>query len=264
MHQTNCLNCEILVKQNQKFCPNCGQKTNINRLNFHEFSHDAIHQITHADKSILKLFKGLAVKPGIIAKEYLAGKRKKYFNPLNFYLIVIGIVVFMTSLFYRENNTRSKQMELAAQGIQDPVKKQELLDKSDRMKKINIITYKYSNVINMVGIPFLTLLFWVFYRKNYYYIECLLANMYFVGFIMLVYSLLIVPLQHFFPNLSMYFLAVFFAFEIIYRGFAYYQFINEKSTKGIVKAFTISFLTTAIWVLITYNLIAIYITTGFK
>lgn len=43
MQQTNCLNCETYLQINQKFCPQCGQKTNIHRLSFHEVSHEAVH-----------------------------------------------------------------------------------------------------------------------------------------------------------------------------------------------------------------------------
>jgi len=263
MHPANCLNCETLINVGQNFCPHCGQKTNIHRLSFHEISHEVIHEVTHADKSIFKLLRDLVIKPGVVAREYLAGKRKKYFKPINFFLLVAGIVVFITSSFYTPNTTRSRMMESAAQRIQDPVKKQELLLMANRTKKVSMITGKYSNVINMIATPFLTLLFWVFYRKHYNYTESLVANMYFIGLIMIIYALLIVPLQNLLPKYSTYFIAAFFAFEIIYRGFAYYQFINKRGVWNIVKAYGVSFLITAVWVLITYSLISKYVRTGF-
>ncbi len=263
MQQNDCLNCEIQLNGNQKFCSNCGQKTAIHRLSFHEFSHDVIHHITHADKSIFTLLQYLILKPGIIAREYVAGKRQKYFKPLNFFFIVAGIVVFMTSSLYKPDDSRSKQMEMGAQHIKDPVKKQQLLDIAARNKKVNMIAGKYSNVINMIATPFLTLLFWLFYRIRYNYFECLIANMYFVGFIMLVYALLIVPLRHFFPAMNLYLIAIFFLIEIIYRGYAYYEFINLKGRWNFVKAYGISLFISALWLTITYSLIVRYISKGF-
>lgn len=122
MQQARCLNCDRQLNEGEKFCSNCGQKTDLHRLSFHEFSNEIIHYTTHADKSIFTLLRDLVVKPGTIGREYIAGKRQKYFKPLNFFFIVAGIVVFMTSSLYNPDNSRSKQMELGAQYIKDPVK----------------------------------------------------------------------------------------------------------------------------------------------
>ena len=74
-----CLNCNFAVEG--KFCANCGQKTSTKRLNFGTVTHDFIHVLTHADKGVFSFAKEIAYKPGIIAKDYISGKRKKYFNP---------------------------------------------------------------------------------------------------------------------------------------------------------------------------------------
>ncbi len=263
MLHSNCLNCEVSLDEIQKFCHNCGQKTSTHRLNFHEINHDIIHQVTHVDKSIFTLLRDLIIKPGIVAREYIEGKRKKYFNPLSFFLLVAGIVVFMTGFFYRPDTSRSKQIETAAQRIQDPTKKQQLLSVAKRIKQVGVVTGKYSNVINMIAIPFLTLLFWVFFRRQYNFVESLVANMYFIGLTMIVYALLIVTLQNLFPEYGRYFLAAFFVFEIAYRGFAYYQFINKKGLRNIFKSYGVSFLISAVWVLMTYSLISAYVSSGF-
>lgn len=263
MHPANCLNCNSNLDEDFKFCPKCGQKAAIHRLDFHAISHDAVHYVTHADKSIFTLIKELISKPGIVAREYVAGRRQRYFKPLNFFLIVAGIVVFMTSSFYSAEDNRSRQIELAANKIQDPVKRQETLNVAARTKTVNKITKKYSNVINMVATPLLTFLFWIFYRKKYNYFESLVANMYFIGFIMLLYALVIVPLQSLFPRFTLYFIALFFLFEIVYRGMAYYQLINQKGRRQAAKAYGVSFLVSFVWVLITYSVIYWYIRNGF-
>ena len=263
MQTASCLNCNTQLEDVHKFCPQCGQKTKVHRLSFHEIGHDAVHYFTHADKSIFTLLKELATHPGLVAREYLSGKRRKYFKPLNFFLIVAGIVVFMTSTLYTPNTGRSVRMEQAAQKIEDPVKKGALLDRAERTRTVNKLTGKYSNVINMVATPFLTLLFWIFYRRRYNYVESLVANLYFVGFIMLLYALLIVPLQYLYPRFSLYFISFFFLFEILYRGFAYYGLVNIRTRRQAVKAYSVSLLVTLIWVLLTFTLIALYIRTGF-
>lgn len=263
MHPANCLNCNANLDTNFQFCPKCGQKADIHRLDFHEISHDAVHYVTHADKSIFTLIKELVSKPGIVAREYVAGRRQRYFKPLNFFLIVAGIVVFMTSSFYNAEDNRSRQIELSAMKIQDPAKRQQTLEVAGRTKTVNKITKKYSNIINMVATPLLTFLFWIFYRKRYNYVESLVANMYFIGFIMLLYALVIVPLQNLFPRFGLYFIGLFFLFEIVYRGMAYSQFINKKGAKHVAKAYGVSFLVSFVWVVVTYAFIYWYIRRGF-
>ena len=262
MHQPLCLNCEMSLSDSVNFCPNCGQKTNTHRLSLHDLTHDTVHYFTHADKSIFKLLKELAVKPGIVAREYITGKRQKYFKPLNFFLIVAGIVVFMTSAFYKPNDERSRRLEQSAQYIQDPVKKQRVLNIAARVSKVNLITGKYSNVINMVATPFLTLLFWFAYRRQFNFIESLVGNMYFISYTMVFYALLIVPLQYLIPAAGMYFLSIFFLFEVLYRGYAYYQFSNRKGRLQMAKAYGVSLLMTVAWIVLVYFAIRMYIQGG--
>src|SRR5688572_5577066 len=100
MHPTNCLNCGSGLGTANKFCASCGQKANTHRLSFHDLGHDALHYITHADKGIFHLIKELARRPGTVAREYIDGKRAKYFKPINLFLIVGTILVFMTTTFH--------------------------------------------------------------------------------------------------------------------------------------------------------------------
>ena len=72
----NCLNCNAPLTTTQKFCGECGQKTALKRVNLHDVFHDAIHYFTHADKGIFTLLISLIKQPGLVAKEYVEGKRK--------------------------------------------------------------------------------------------------------------------------------------------------------------------------------------------
>ena len=135
-----------------------------------------------------------------------------------------------------------------------------------RAAKANKFTGKYSNVINMLAVPLLTALFWVCYLGDRYsYLEHLVANMYFVPFIMLFYALLVVPLQRISAsyNVFMAALGLFFLVEIAYRSFAYYQFIGKKGGLYIFKAIGVSILASAIWITLSYSLIRYYIWNGF-
>lgn len=262
-HVTICLNCEKALSMAVNFCPHCGQKANTHKLSLHDIIHDVIHYVTHADRSIFSLIRKLAIQPGLVAREYVGGKRQSYMKPLNFFLIVAGIIVFVTGLFYTPNDARSRQVEAAAAQVQNPESRQQLLAMAERMRLVNKITGKYSNVINMIATPLLAVFFWFFYRRRYNYIECLVANMYFTGFITLVYALLFVPLQNLIPGFSLWAIGLFFLFEILFRGFAFAQFARLENKTNYTKGIGVSFLVTIVWATCTYSLITYYIKYGF-
>ena len=86
-----CPNCGAAI--DGKYCASCGQK----RIDHHEFavrhffSH-LVHEITHLDSNkILRTFKALLVNPGLLTKEYLAGRKGQYINPIRIYLTVSAI-----------------------------------------------------------------------------------------------------------------------------------------------------------------------------
>ena len=266
MSSSSCLNCGKLQEPGFTFCPGCGQKASTHRLSFHDLSHDAIHYFTHADKGIFMLLKELMSKPGIVAREYVEGRRTHYFKPLNFFLLVAAVLVLATGFLYTEGNSRSRAFENRAGTAVKPHEKAAFEKASDRVRNVNKITGKYSNVINMLATPFITFLFWLFYRKGRYnYIEHLVANMYFVAFTMLVYSLVVAPLAYLVvnPRLDYLILGLFFLFEILYRGFAYYHFMAKPGKGQLARAIAISTVNTLIWIMLTFTLISTYIRTGF-
>lgn len=92
----------------------------VQRITLPYLAHELNHAITHTDKGILLLIKDLFYRPGHIAREYVEGKRKKYFNPLSFLVISSAITAYIclkVGYFHAFNDgasdsVRSKSMEL--------------------------------------------------------------------------------------------------------------------------------------------------------
>ncbi len=99
---TVCKNCGITFKGN--FCFNCSQKAATTRLKTSNVTEEFWHNFTHTDKSAFGLMGALAINPGKVIREYIGGKRKKYFNPFTFFFIVTAILIFVTSkVFHYED-----------------------------------------------------------------------------------------------------------------------------------------------------------------
>ena len=93
---TPCRNCDAPLAPTDAYCPQCGQKVAAHRLTLHEISHDLMHALFHVDRSVLSLLRLLLTQPGRVARDYVAGKRKRYFGP--FALLVIVVTVASAAL----------------------------------------------------------------------------------------------------------------------------------------------------------------------
>jgi len=94
-----CLNCDHPLDKSDKFCPNCSQLNSTKKLHLKDLFNEFFGSLFAYDSRIVRTFKVLLFKPGIISKEYVAGKRMRYANPFRFYLSVSIIFFLLTGLF---------------------------------------------------------------------------------------------------------------------------------------------------------------------
>src|SRR5690606_23796425 len=88
-----CQNCGFIVRR--RFCPKCGQENIETRKSFHYLFTHFIEDLVHYDGSFWKTLKNLLFKPGVLTREYLDGKRKKYVAPVKLYIFVSFFVFFV-------------------------------------------------------------------------------------------------------------------------------------------------------------------------
>lgn len=263
---SSCANCDFLLNTEHQFCSHCGQKAHLHRLSWHDVTHDAIHYFTHADKGIFHLLIQLIKKTGTVAREFVGGKRKKYFPPFNFFLIVAAIYVFLFTLStWPSVTTDVFKDHPEVSRISDPVQQAKTIAIYERAGKARVFMNKHSNGIAMLALPLIAGIFWLFYRKaGYNYVEHLVANMYMTGFVLLCHVLLFLPVGLILnlrnSNINLF---CFFIFQIVYCSIFYFHFINRKTGAGKLKAFLVSFFGIFFWAMLTGSLIRIYITSGF-
>jgi large-conductance mechanosensitive channel len=121
----NCLNCGHHVEEH--FCTHCGQE-NI------EVKEDALHMITHAvadyfhfESKFFGTIKPLLLKPGVLTKEYVSGKRVSFIHPIRLY-IFISIVFFVVTL---SSNKHEKQEEAEPKATSEQHAKTDTLSKEE-------------------------------------------------------------------------------------------------------------------------------------
>lgn len=265
MKSGNCLNCENYLQPEFHFCPECGQKAKLHRLTIHDIFHDAVHYFTHADKGFFHLLKALLLKTGTVGREYVTGKRKKYFPALNFYLLVAAIYVLLINIEAKLAPAASSTKQTEINRIPDPVQSERVRHIYARRDEALHFMNKYSNFIAMIAIPLIAFIFWLFYKRGQYnYAEHLVSGMYMAGFANLVYVTILVPVSILMgSNHSYYAILYVLVFQITYYSIYYYWFMYKRTIPSLFKAIGVSALAVIFWTALTSFLVGIYIANGF-
>ncbi|RYG06578.1 MAG: DUF3667 domain-containing protein [Chitinophagaceae bacterium] len=262
MSSPSCLNCNTTLDQSSRFCPVCGQKTDTHRLSFKHIIHDFFHAFTHADKSIFGLLRDLAIKPGIVAKEYIAGKRKKYFNPFTFFLILAGLFVLSNKYFTSESTPAKPDGEILARMPGQAARDQYVM-MFTRGAEINGFLTRHSNIVSMFAVPVFGFVTWLFFRRNRYnFAENVTANLLFVSFSNIIFTILIYPLLgQARGNQGAYYsiLMMGILLQMIYLSWCYFQFQPNDSRFRLPKAIGLSLLGLFLWQVIYMLVISVYI-----
>jgi Protein of unknown function (DUF3667) len=59
----------------------------------------------HGDRSVLALLRSLLLRPGFVAREYVFGKRRRYFGPFATLVILLGVSTLLSELVRFESIT---------------------------------------------------------------------------------------------------------------------------------------------------------------
>lgn len=260
MHPTNCLNCNQTLQEHQKFCDQCGQKVDTHRLTVGHIFHDFFHAVTHTDKSIINLLKGLATHPGKVAAEYVEGKRKKYFAPSTFLLLCLSVMVFVNNVVKPFPELKPDPKIVA----QLPTKKirDNYISSINRTNNATKLVSKNTNLVYMMAIPFYAFVVWLFYRRRgRNFAEITLAFVLFTAFSALVFTLIFTPLMAYYrgSSISTYSLVIGTVMFILYYIFALKRFFNYQRPVAYIHLFFVVLLFILLWSIITVFIMYYYI-----
>lgn len=220
-----CLNCGKEFELSHNFCSTCGQDTLTHRLTTKHAVHHILHAFTHTDKGFFYLIPKLIVKPGIIAREYNEGKRKTYFSPFAFVLIIVALSTIMISTFNIMSIPYSDRPKIPAEEM------------------VSNFTNKHSNLITFFSIPLIGFFTTQFFRKRINFAESLVMISYTAGERSIFFMLIVVPFlllfkENYYPIIFSY-----VALYMVYYGWACCQYFNDYRIRTFIKgsiAFVIS------------------------
>ena len=212
----DCKNCNKEV--NSKFCPECGQPTNLKRIDGKYIIHEIEH-VLHFERGILYTIRELAIHPGQNIRNYLLENRSRLVKPIIFIIITSLIYTILNHLFhiedgyviYHETNLDNPSaVGYIVKWIKDH--------------------YGYANII--MGI-FIALWLKLFFRKsNFNFYETLIMLCFVQGMSFLIFSFFVIiyGITHF--NI----MKIAGIIGLVYSVWAMGQFYDKKKPVSYIKA----------------------------
>lgn len=149
----------------QVYCPLCGQKTSTRRLSFRQLGLDFLRVFLNLEKGLWRLVRGLTIRPGSTAEDYIKGKRKRYFNPFTFMAICIAGMLFIYSWLKPYSGPPVPDPAVLAR-ISDPDLKQLYLDSVERIGLAQGFVNRYMNIISVLISPWFAFFLWLFFKRS--------------------------------------------------------------------------------------------------
>jgi hypothetical protein len=217
-----CVNCESAILPGQKYCPMCGQKSHTPRLTLHEIGAEFVHAMAHVDRSALSLIRQLLVKPGEVAREYVSGRRKRYYGPFAFLVVSVA---FASAV-------------IAISGFQ--------VVTAEQTNKLADFLQHHVNLMFFIEVPLLAAFCRLIgIREEFNYAEYLVLVSYTSAMLILYYALIEVPVWYVLRSDRALLIRLFYIslpLGPLYFAFAMYQFLPGRRFSSALKGLLASIL----------------------
>ena len=108
METQTCKNCEETFDASFDYCPHCGQESTDN-LTFGVLFSNTIENYFSIDARFFRSFIPLMLKPGVLPRRFVDGKRLKYLHPAQFYLFISVLFFFLFASSIRKADSEVSQ-----------------------------------------------------------------------------------------------------------------------------------------------------------
>jgi hypothetical protein len=218
-----CANCNTAIVPGQNYCSACGQKAPTPRLSLHEIGAEFVHALAHVDRSALSLIWQLLVRPGAVARDYVSGRRKRYFGPFAFLVVSVAFTSAVIAISGFEAVTTDAPNRLA----------------SFLQQHINLLFFVevplLAGACRLIGL-----------REPFNYAEYLVLTSYIGGMHILFYAVIVVPVWYILRSDTTLLTRLFYLtlpIGPLYLAYGMYQFLPGRRFSSAIKGLFASLLT---------------------
>ena len=246
-----CLNCGAYLAG--EYCHNCGQKkVHRHELGVKHFLGHVIHEFTHLDSNkILKTLSALLFRPGLLASDYLAGRKGNYINPIRLYLTFSAI--YFLFAWGTLSDIRGGTVERTARNPGTiAMARQKGLEPHVLADKIHKKAEKYAAVLRFVSVLISGLFLMLLYiGTKRYYVEHLIFSLTYYSFDFFcksVFALLFILAAAVGVSLPAMILNFFYPVAFIYMAFSLRRVYQQSWTATILKSLVLFACETALFI----------------
>lgn len=98
MEQTRRLNCDAAPPERARSCPACSQRADTTRLTISDMLRESTHSFLNVERGPLAMLRGLLTRPGDIARDYVCGRRRRYYGPFATLVVLVGATSLMVNV----------------------------------------------------------------------------------------------------------------------------------------------------------------------
>jgi hypothetical protein len=224
-----------------EYCNNCGQKR-IHHEDFavKHFTRQALNEITDLESNkIFKTFVALLFRPGVLAAEYLAGRKGKYVGPIRLYL-TFSAIYFLFAWGALSDIRGGGSARAARNPLTIAMARERGVDPQTLADRVYQKAEKYAGTIRFMSVLisglFLSLLY---HSMKRFYVEHLIFSLYYYSFdfcIKSFFALLFIVSAALGAKLPTSVLNLFYPVALIYLAFALHVVYKQTWPRTILKA----------------------------
>lgn len=234
-----CPNCSTALLGSH--CHECGQKRiDADEYSLKRFVGRAIDDFTDLESNkVIRTLSALIVRPGLLAAEYLAGRKGKYLGPLKLYLTFSALYFLFAWTVLSEVRGNSAQRIARHPGTVS-MAKQRGLEPNAFADKIQEKAEKYASALRIFSVLISgTFLAALYFRMRKYYAEHLVFSLYYYSFDFFsksLFALLFLVTAAIGFRLPSLVLNFFYPIALVYLVFALRRVYQQKWPTTVLKA----------------------------
>lgn len=163
------------------YCPACGQETRARLPTLREFTREAAGRYVALDGTLWRTLGALALRPGLLTREYLAGRRRRYVRPFRLYLaasllcfLVAGLKLEPTRVYVADHAsdadgldvTMPEYLKPAEEALRARIKRFDALDPTQRIQQLTAGVRRYAPYAMFALVPAFALLLKLVYPRR--------------------------------------------------------------------------------------------------
>ncbi len=199
--QANCVGCGAAVTG--RYCADCGEHTEPHDYSMTHFVAEVLETTAHVDGRVFASFRSLLTRPGQLATDFLAGRRKTLMGPVQMFVVCNVIYFLFLPLALQMPFTSTLRMQTENRPWRVMAKRMVDAKVVDRHEDIASYATHFDETAHLQGhslvmlmVPLFAIGVWVLHpRARRYYGEHLVFSFYAMGFLLLWMTVVTVPIS---------------------------------------------------------------------